>query len=572
MSSPNNSPLADWLGGLTINLQMKLIVALVVLGFLVLGYKGVAGMNQMAGFVDNLYSQGMQHTIRAGKVLDRLGDARSQLLLAFQHAPDNEFSSMHGHPASLHSDNIRTALNELHSIIDNEILASPLGAEEEAQVQQMAAALDRVTQEGFEPALKRLEAGDYSGSNRILLQVINPQFSQVTAEAEKFLAMQTAEGQENYQQGLQAIDRYLWLSGVLVGGSLLLIITLFVKIISRMNSAISQLASTARQVADGDLTRQIQLSGNDEFSGIARYVNEIVGSFEQLASATRSSTLELAHSTEESAAVATQTRQNVLDQQQQTQQIATAIHQFTATVREVARNTASAAEASRQADQSAAEGQRVVQQSIGMIESLAKDLQAAMSAMQSLNAHADAIGSVVEVIRDISEQTNLLALNAAIEAARAGEQGRGFAVVADEVRTLAKRTQDSTQEIQQTIQNLQQGSRSTAEKMQQGTEQAQQTVTMAQQAGEALRLIRASVDEINAMNTQIATAAEEQSTVTEDISQNITGISAISDQTAAGAAQSSQATEALKKLSEMMLDTVSGYRINPQGQMQQALR
>jgi methyl-accepting chemotaxis protein len=202
-----------------------------------------------------------------------------------------------------------------------------------------------------------------------------------------------------------------------------------------------------------------------------------------------------------------------------------------------------------------------VKENIAMIESLSIEMQESVSAMKSLAQHAEDIGSVVDVIQSISEQTNLLALNAAIEAARAGEQGRGFAVVADEVRTLASRTQQSTQEIQQTIQNLQQGSRDATHRLEQGAENAQQAAIEAQKVGDALTEITESVDQINAMNAQIATAAEEQSSVTEEINRNISSISDISNQTASGAEQSSAASHELAKLAETMQAEIEKFKV-----------
>ncbi len=212
-----------------------------------------------------------------------------------------------------------------------------------------------------------------------------------------------------------------------------------------------------------------------------------------------------------------QTKQNIVEQQSQTQQIAAAIHQFTATVHEVAQSAGLAAEASEEAEQAAMQGRKVVEENIAMIEGLSNDLQKMLAAMQLLAKDSEDIGSVVDVIQSISEQTNLLALNAAIEAARAGEQGRGFAVVADEVRTLASRTQESTKQILQTVQRLQQSSRDSANLIEQGVSGASKAVEKARLAGTALSQITANVDRISTMNTQIATASEEQSAVTEEI-------------------------------------------------------
>lgn len=282
-------------------------------------------------------------------------------------------------------------------------------------------------------------------------------------------------------------------------------------------------------------------------------------SFQEVISSNRHSVSALATAAEENAAVAMQTKQNIVEQQSQTQQIATAIHQFTATVNEVAQSAGLAADASEEAEQAAMQGRKVVEENIAMIEGLSNDLQKMLAAMQLLAKDSEDIGSVVDVIQSISEQTNLLALNAAIEAARAGEQGRGFAVVADEVRTLASRTQESTKQILQTVQRLQQSSRDSANLIEQGVLGASKAVEKARLAGTALSQITANVDRISTMNTQIATASEEQSAVTEEINKNIITISEISNQTALGAQQSSEATLELARLAESMKQEVARY-------------
>lgn len=545
----------------SISARLKLNVVLTLSALLFLAYQGITGMQQAAEALEDLHSQGMQHTIRAGTILAELGSARSSLLLAFQHNPESELSNLHNHALEKHLDSSKNAIQKLHSIIDNEILASPLTPSEKTQVNLLARELDKVTDEGFNPAVAALEEGDYKTANMILLDTINPEFKLVAEQANKFLEMQIAEAKVNYEQTEENSSRFLYLVIILVTFSVIIISLLSFLIIKRTHLASLQLEETANKISQGDLTQRIKLPGDDEFSHIATYVNQIVDSFQHIVESTHESTAKLARSAEENSTVAIQTKQNIYEQQQQTQLIATAIHQFTATVHEVAESASSAAQASKDADDAAFKGQDVVKESITMIESLSNEMQESVVAMQSLAQHAEDIGSVVDVIQSISEQTNLLALNAAIEAARAGEQGRGFAVVADEVRTLASRTQQSTQEILQTIQNLQQGSRDATQRLVQGAENAKFTATEAQKAGDALADITKSVDLINDMNAQIATASEEQSSVTEEINRNITNISDISNQTTLGAEQSSVASSELAELAETMQAEIEAFKI-----------
>ncbi len=545
----------------SVSFRLKLCVIMMALGFALLGYKGISGMQTNSGYIEDLYTQSMQHTERTGRIVDLLGNARSALLLAFQHQPGSQFASMHDHPIDMHVTQIKDSLASLHHIVDEELMNSPLTAQELAAVQQLAQNLDSITDTGFMPAIEELEKQNFNQANFILLTKINPLFAKTYQHTEEFLNLQRQEGKANFEQAEENTANFIVVFSAIAVILVLFITVMAVMIVRRINHAVELLQESSEKIAQGDLTQRIAIIGNDEFANIANSVNQIVDNFQHVVQTNRDSISQLAASSEENAVVVNQAKQSIVSQLEQITQVATAINQFTATVHEVAQSANMAAMASDQADLAANNGNDIVNQSITMMEQLSNDLQQSVEAMHTLAEHSAEIGSVVDVIEGISEQTNLLALNAAIEAARAGEQGRGFAVVADEVRTLASRTQASTKEIMETIQRLQQCSADSMQKLENGAENASRTVEKVIEAGESIAKIKANVDEINAMNTQIATAAEEQSLVTEEINSNISAISTIAHQTAEGAEQSSEATLQLAKLAENLREEIDRYKI-----------
>ncbi|WP_414705869.1 methyl-accepting chemotaxis protein [Pseudomonas sp.] len=256
-------------------------------------------------------------------------------------------------------------------------------------------------------------------------------------------------------------------------------------------------------------------------AGLSGIVSGLQAGIEQLASS--------AHSL---SAVTEQTNREVSSQQQETEQVATAMNQMTATVHDVARNAEEAALAAQTADNKVDSGQSVVRQSLQRIEQLATSATSASDSIESLSAEIQNIGTVLGVIKSVAEQTNLLALNAAIEAARAGEQGRGFAVVADEVRALAKRTQQSTEEIERLVGSLQNGAQASVTQIRSSAELVKLAVSDVLQTESALGSIAAAVSMIQQMNQQIAAAAEEQTSVAEEINRSVTSIRASADQSA----------------------------------------
>lgn len=311
---------------------------------------------------------------------------------------------------------------------------------------------------------------------------------------------------------------------------------------------------------DGDLTIRVPVNTKDEIGELGINFNIFIDKLQKIIKEIAGSTAQLAAAAEEMAAVTEQTSAGVESQKQETEMVASAITEMTATVQEVASNAEGASNAASEADIEAKKGNDVVASTIVAITELAREVESSADVLEKLKGDSENIGAVLDVIKGVAEQTNLLALNAAIEAARAGEQGRGFAVVADEVRTLAQRTQESTSEIEKLIAALQNGAEQAVTVMTQSRDRAGSTVDKAQDAGSALTSITHAVEAILSMNTQIATAAEEQTSVSEEINRNVVNIQTISEQTAAGATQTSASSVELAHLGEQLQEMVGQFK------------
>lgn len=376
--------------------------------------------------------------------------------------------------------------------------------------------------------------------------------------------------QQRYQQFTDAIDdannaseKAIFL-GMVVGT--LMIVTLMglgYMVSSGIRKSLVRVVESLHSMAsgDGDLTRRISSNSRDEIGRLVDEFNTFVEQLQALISEVVGSTGKLDSATVELSLVAEQGEAGSLQQQQETTTVSGAITRMSEMVSDIAHNAAAAAQAAGDANNEAGKGKQVVATAVTSIEAVAKDVAEAASVIQELGEHSEAMGVVVDVIRDIAEQTNLLALNAAIEAARAGEYGRGFAVVADEVRTLASRTQESTEEIMSMIEKLRSGAKKAVDVVTKGSEQTNISVEQAANAGASLDAITQVVETITRMNNEIANATQQQSDLSADIQRSIETIKRISEEAVQRSAVSSEAGGRVTGLSGNLQSLVGRFKV-----------
>ena len=335
-----------------------------------------------------------------------------------------------------------------------------------------------------------------------------------------------------------------------------LIVRSIVRPLAETVSAMGNIAS-----GEADLTRSLSTAGSDELSAIARHFNAFTLRLRQVIAESLGAANELDQAASSLGQISGEASQYSHQQAEQMELVATAINEVSYAVQDVARNAEHASNEMSQAEEQATQGQRNIQSSLKQIEQLSGTINQAVDVIQNLAQESTQIGGVLEVIRSIADQTNLLALNAAIEAARAGEQGRGFAVVADEVRLLAQRTQKSTAEIHSMIERLQSNSEAAVKVINESSHASQLTVEQATQAGESLNLITQSLCNLTSLNSSIASATLQQSHVVEDINQNVTQAAGLANSNSAAAEQSSNASRDLSALAAKLSRLLEQFRV-----------
>ncbi len=395
-----------------------------------------------------------------------------------------------------------------------------------------------------------------NGPGKSIMDSIRVKLDEIVKAEEVLIAVRSQEQQDSssFTNGFTLIGT---LVAIVIGLSIALIVTRGILVpVNATNRILEDIAD-----GEGDLTIRVPVKSKDEIGTLGKNFNRFVEKLHGIIKDISESSSKLESSTSNMNIVMEQTMTAVSNQKLETTTVATAITEMTATIKEVAQSAEGASEAANQANDESISGRAIVDETVKSITELATDLEKSSEVISKVKSDSENIGTVLDVIKSIAEQTNLLALNAAIEAARAGEQGRGFAVVADEVRSLAQRTQTSTTEIETLIENLQSGSEHAVEVMLRSQKLVTTSVEKTQHAGESLHAIANSVDNIQQLNTQIAAASEEQSSVSEDIQRNIVNIQSISEDTTHTAEKTKEASNELAELGRTLSNLVGQFKL-----------
>ncbi|GIA62049.1 hemolysin secretion protein HylB [Vibrio cholerae] len=439
---------------------------------------------------------------------------------------------------------------------------SQVNPELKEQARKLQVRFEQMVREELEPMLQAFANNDMTTAQNIYRDKYAPTYGEMRKQANQILdtLLQQAEQQNN--ASVESFEAGRTKQMVIIAAGLIISFITSLVIITNLRSRVAYLKDRMSSAAANlSLRTRLELDGNDELCDIGKSFNAFIDKVHHSIEEVAENSKELAMMASSVSQRAHMTQSNCASQRDRTVQVATAIHELGATVSEIASNAAMAADVAKQATLHSGEGKKVVGEVQNRIQTLVNELDNATQVVSSLATQINGISSTLDTIRSISEQTNLLALNAAIEAARAGEQGRGFAVVADEVRTLASRSAASTEEIQQVINRLQTESSRAVEAMEKGRSQSDVVVEFSAKANQSLTEINSQIDQINDQNVQVATATEEQSTVVEDINRNVEDINQLTTETSHVADELSRASASLQRLSSQLDKLVGSFEL-----------
>ncbi len=545
-----------------ISIRTRLIAVMVFMGFLLAGgaMVGIGGIAMTNEALDRTYQARLEPVDMIGRITALMSDNRGQVMLALQHNPANPFSKLHEHPVTLHTDTIIRNRDEITALVD-ELTKREVGETLKPLLDRYAEARGIFVKEGLAPAREKLVEGQYDEANLILLKTMNPAYAKAAAAAREVQDALKKAAREEYaaSQDRYRLIRTVSAIGTLAALLLTAAVTFFLlrAIVNPLNRVIEHFD----RISQGNLTDQIDIAGRDEagrvLTQLAAMQVHLKVMLDEIQSAAKAIEAQSARVEWQTASVADQSEQ----QRDSAASVAAATEEFSQSVREVASSAGQTASAAESAQTQVHEAQASMQKSTTANSRVVEAVQSSSRTIADLDQAIAKIGGITQVIKEIADQTNLLALNAAIEAARAGEQGRGFAVVADEVRKLAERTTASTTDITATVTEIRQVTDATVVSMNHAVTEVEQGIGLIHESVAGLDRITNTSAEVTGMARHIADAASEQAVASEQVASNMERIAGLIDSNLESAQGAKRAADALKETAQELRRVVGQFKV-----------
>jgi len=537
---------------LKIRTKLNILVIFASLLMVAIGVTGLLGINISNSAFSSLYNEKLLYIIQLNEVRDHQMKVRTELLEAGLERDGFEILAR--------IDKARSSLFQIETILV-EYNKHAMSAEEKKLMDAFSAERMDYGRNGVLPILDLLQAEKFDQVQKLRKEIMNPGYAKASVAIDALIQLQVDVAKKEHEQVVKTtgIIRIAAIATIVIGLALSIVLGL---IITRsVNCGVRELAITAKKLANGELTARVNWDSTDELGDVGRAFNQMATEFSSLISQVRQSADQVATAAAMQSSTAEKVSAISDNQTQQAAIAASSIENLNSAVKEIAQKTDNVVTSANDASVMAGEGQQVVNKAVLGIQQVAITVSESAQLMVALGKRSDEIGQIVNVIKDIAEQTNLLALNAAIEAARAGEQGRGFAVVADEVRKLAERTATATSEISKMIAAIQSETGNAVTTMEKGSSQVSDGVALANQAGQSLQNINSSVKRVVAMIEQISEATRSQSEATNEITKRVEHIAEMARENTSSVDETTHASRDLQKLSGHLQQVVSRFKL-----------